>query len=288
MPSITVIGDIMLDAYHELRPHRAAPEGDMIYHIETSFYRPGGSGNLADCLETLGWEVHLWAHLDQSQAAHRLRAWAQAVGIHGHWLSLPAHQSVRVNQRYLRDSACILRLDDPNPQALSWEEVALESLRASDVIVLYDKGSLSATYPAWRDALPEKVFYIDPQRQGFRYPKANCIKANHHELQSLNPDQLELSVLMAQQGWQEFILTQEDQEIVYLNAQGESHRHLPSTCPMPVDPIGAGDAFLAAWISARWQHKSIQESLKIAANAGTQTLKHRGTYAPSWSEINEA
>ena len=287
MPKIAVIGDVMLDTYHHLDAVRPAPEGGLIYRIDHTDYRPGAAANIADCLETLGWEVTLFAHSGTDHASKILQSWALACGIYTQWNPLRGHQKTRENTRYYNQNKCLLRADMPNPDPLEWPDFSLERLLPMDAVVLYDKGSLHQFAQTLIDFCNKHGIktYIDPSRTHTTYPSAYLFKANRSEYDNINTMKLDGKDLKQSQQWTHLIVTNEQDPIQYWDEFHNYHEIAIEPCDLAHDPVGAGDAFLSGLITAEWENIPLKEAIEVAKRSGSRALAHRGTYAPTRSEL---
>lgn len=286
MPKIAVIGDVMLDTYHYLDVVRSAPEGGLIHRINHTNYRPGAAANVADCLETLGWDVTLIAHSGNDPASKILQSWAFACDINTQWLPLSETQKTRENIRYYQNNTCLLRADMPNPTHFAWDSFSTERLLAMDAVVLYDKGSLEhiASDILAFCRLKGIKTYVDPCRSNLCYAGAYLIKANQMEYESIvkkhNSDNLKSANL-----WQHLIVTQDKNPLSYWDENNQHHQFPIDPCLNILDSVGAGDAFLSALITAEWESFTIPSSINVAKRAGALALQHIGTHAPTRAEL---
>ena len=286
MPKIAIIGDVMLDTYHSVEIVREAPEGGFIYRITHTDYRPGAAANIADCLETLGWDVTLYAHISADRDSNILRGWAHACGIQAYWLALEKNEALRVNTRYLFEKKCLLRADTISPKNWYWGDFDMKTLAKMDAVVLYDKGSLQFIA---NDILAfchqHKIkTYVDPYRHQASYTQSYLIKANATEFKYLNAE-LTGDAIKQQYAWQHLIVTNEHDSISYWDHEHQHYSIKTQPCVHPLDPMGAGDAFFSTFITAEHAGNSFLESINYAQLAGSIAVQHSGTYAPTLSEL---
>lgn len=283
MLKVAIIGDVMLDTYHYLKQEKPAPEGGHIYSLLYTEHRPGAAANIADCLETLEWDVTLFAHIGNDQASKILKGWAKACHINAKWIETAENNKIRENTRYYAEKNCILRLDSPNCHN-KWSDIDLDYLKDMDAVVLYDKGSLIETVKILQYCYKNNIkTYIDPSRTQAHYPYAYLVKANKIEYEAMSKGIKE--DVKNLQKWQHLIITDSHNSLLYYDEKNTKHS-IATTAQNAVDPIGAGDAFLSALITAIAQKIDLKESIKIAQKAGALALNHIGTYAPKKSELN--
>lgn len=286
MPKIAVIGDVMLDTYHHVNPQRQAPEGGVIQKIQSTEYRPGAGANVADILDKLGWDVSLHAHTGTDQASVILQSWASACQIHTHWNRSNKSFKTRENTRYYHKKNCLLRADMPNSDPRYWPDFPLSLLQDMDAVVLYDKGSLhdfSQDILSYCKKHHIKTF-VDPSRSYHHYPQAYLLKANRTEYTAMNTSTGPHENIQDAQSWDHLIITHDQCPIEHRH-HGHQTTIEVEPCPTIIDPIGAGDAFLSALITALWENIPMKPSIDIAKKAGALALQHIGTYAPSRSEL---
>lgn len=285
MPRIAVIGDLMLDTYHYVDTVRPAPEGGLIYRINDTEHRPGAAANVADCLETLGWDVTLYGYKGPDASSRMLESWAMACNIHSRLFD--CGKNIRTNTRYIHNNKCLFRVDTPTPN-VQWDTFPVEELQYCDAVVLYDKGALTSIAESILHFCKTHNIktYVDPYRVNNGYPNSYLLKANTDEVAYINPENLALSHIKEKNNWEHCILTHDIDPLEYSDATHTSHHYPITANPKFLDAIGAGDAFLATLITAHGLGKTLQTSIPHAIRAGAIAVEHRGTYAPKRGEVD--
>jgi 1-phosphofructokinase/tagatose 6-phosphate kinase len=82
---------------------------------------------------------------------------------------------------------------------------------------------------------------------------------------------------MVEQGAREAIMTLEDGCVACVRIDGHSQRFRVSITPREaVAGVGAGDAFLAGYVAARYSGRSPQECLAFGVACGAESTQHLG------------
>ncbi|MGA9854138.1 MAG: bifunctional D-glycero-beta-D-manno-heptose-7-phosphate kinase/D-glycero-beta-D-manno-heptose 1-phosphate adenylyltransferase HldE [Gammaproteobacteria bacterium] len=265
---VLVAGDVMLDRYWFGATGRISPEAPVpVVHVQDIEERPGGAGNVAVNLASLGVHCTVLGITGDDATADTLAASMQKHGVQCRFTRLK-NASTTTKLRVLSRHQQLIRLDFEEsfgglvgPPLLP---AFKKELAKADVIILsdYGKGSLYGVQELIAVArAADKMVLVDPKGRDFaKYTGATVITPNLAELEAVVgecPDEaaivskgeklrheLDLNALLVTRGEHGMTLLQ-------------SHKpplHLPTQAQEVSDVTGAGDtviALLAAGLGAR-------------------------------------
>ena len=196
---ILVAGDVMLDRFIVGRVSRISPEAPVpVVHFQHQFVRLGGAANVAHNLAALGARVTLVGVVGNDQAADRVRAQLDDVGIGIEGLVVdpmrPTVEKVRiVTDRHQQ----VARVDYEQGTDVTGETERQLAQRITacgcdaEVLVVSDyvKGAvterLMSAVQELRRARPGVPLLVDPKIPHLdRYAGATLITPNHHEAEA--------------------------------------------------------------------------------------------------------
>lgn len=184
-----------------------------------------------------------------------------------------------IKTRYIdqRSGQHILRVDQ-DPEIAAWSNRVFHPMEDYDAVVIsdYNKGFLS--YESIEQLINkyQGPIFIDTKKTDLhRFNRPNVyLKINEIEYKNRRSDVDNLIVTLGSRG------------AVWIRNDKESY--FPARPVDIVDVCGCGDTFLAA-LSAEYLYTEQIESAIIFANkAASLTAQHRGNYAPSYQEVNNA
>ncbi|MBS4168481.1 bifunctional ADP-heptose synthase [Parachlamydia sp. AcF125] len=151
---VLVIGDFLLDTYTVGKARRISPEAPVaVIQVEREEHRPGGAGNVALNLLSLGSNVMAVGRMGEDLAGELLIQTLQSEGISTEGLFVQAGYSTPVKNRVVAENQQIVRIDResllPIPEMLEQQIIEKLSSFLKDVKVVavsdYGKGFLSPT-----------------------------------------------------------------------------------------------------------------------------------------------
>lgn len=264
---VLVAGDVMLDRYWFGATQRISPEAPVpVVHVRDTEERPGGAGNVAVNLASLGVHCSVLGITGDDAIADSLAASMEKRGVRCRFTRLK-HASTITKLRVLSRHQQLIRLDfeeafgafDGAPLLPSFKA----ELKDTQVVVLsdYGKGSLSAVQELISAARAAgKPVLVDPKGRDFaKYKGATVITPNMAELEAVVgecPDEAAIiakgSKLMTELGLQALLVTRSEHGMTLLESS-KPPLHLPTQALEVSDVTGAGDtviATLAAGIGA--------------------------------------
>jgi D-beta-D-heptose 7-phosphate kinase/D-beta-D-heptose 1-phosphate adenosyltransferase len=172
---ILIIGDIMLDRYWSGETSRISPEAPVpVVRIRQQEERPGGAGNVALNVKSLGAKVTLIGMTGTDEAAHHLLKLLTDAGIQCQFNQL-AHLPTVTKLRVLSHHQQLIRLDFEEPMIdfdTQWVPKQMQKLVNSvDLIILsdYGKGVLVPVAELIQLArAANKPVLVDPKGRNFQ------------------------------------------------------------------------------------------------------------------------
>jgi len=265
---VLVAGDVMLDRYWFGATGRISPEAPVpVVHVQDIEERPGGAGNVAVNLASLGAHCTVLGITGDDAAADTLAASMQKHGVQCRFTRLK-NASTTTKLRVLSRHQQLIRLDfEESLGSLAGAPLLpafKQELANADVIILsdYGKGSLTGVQDLIAAArAANKIVLVDPKGRDFgKYRGATAITPNFAELEAVVgecPDEGAIvskgERLCKELDLKALLVTRGEHGMTLL----ESHKpplHLPTLAQEVSDVTGAGDtviALLAAGLGAR-------------------------------------
>ncbi len=265
---VLVAGDLMLDRYWFGATGRISPEAPVpVVHVHDTEERPGGAGNVAVNLASLGVRCTVLGITGDDPLADTLAACMEKSGVRCKFTRLK-NVATTTKLRVVSRHQQLIRLDFEESfgsfAGAPLLPVFKKELADADVVILsdYGKGSLSAVQDliAAARAANQRVL-VDPKGRDFsKYKGATAITPNLAELEAVVgecPDESAIvskgEKLRDELGLTALLVTRGEHGMTLL----ESHQaplHLPTQAQEVSDVTGAGDtviALLAAGLGAK-------------------------------------
>ncbi|MDR3477175.1 MAG: bifunctional D-glycero-beta-D-manno-heptose-7-phosphate kinase/D-glycero-beta-D-manno-heptose 1-phosphate adenylyltransferase HldE [Gammaproteobacteria bacterium] len=300
--SILVIGDVMLDRYWFGDAARISPEAPVpIVKINQIDERPGGAGNVALNIASLGAKVTLLGVTGNDEAARILSEQLIAMGVNSAILNIdniPTITKLRVISRHQQ----LIRLDFEekfpsfNPQLLL--DAYQKALEHADIVILsdYGKGTLTDPQAFIRMAKEANVpILVDPKGTNFKpYCGANVITPNLKEFEIIvGPCQNEREIFTKGQAFLEeynieaLLLTRGERGMTLIQ-KGQEEHHLPAHAREVFDVTGAGDTVIAVLAASLAAHASLPSAMSLANLAAGLVVAKLGAATISSPELEVA
>lgn len=263
---VLVAGDVMFDRYWYGSTGRISPEAPVpVVRIDNEEGRPGGAGNVAANIVSLGGKATVIGAVGNDEAARLLEAALDEAGVSCDFLCVDAIETttkLRVISRHQQ----LIRLDFEASAAViddaAFNRKVMQALPAYDVLILsdYAKGALANPQDLIKAAheLGRPVL-VDPKgRDFYRYRGATLLTPNLGEFEAVVgacPDEATLLEkgrrLRVDLELEALLITRSEQGMTLITAS-DVH-HLPAQAVEVFDVTGAGDtaiALLAASLAA--------------------------------------
>jgi rfaE bifunctional protein kinase chain/domain len=252
---IGVLGDLMLDRYLWGTASRLSPEAAVpVVDLERQDEFPGGAGNVAANLATLGTRVEVFGVIGgtkggDDEAGRALRVCLRTIGIVDRGVVVDAARVTTVKTRIIARHQQIVRVDNERREAISkgaedklFRKFA-ESVKSLDGLVLsdYDKGVIT-------DSLSERVFeqchkesvpvFVSPKKprlfahRGARVVTCNLLEAGRfvtHPLQDEKSIEEAGRKLLAHFGCSAVVITRGEKGMSIFEESSPRHLTIPAT-----------------------------------------------------------
>jgi len=300
---ILVIGDLMLDTYTIGKAKRISPEAPVaVIEVQREENRPGGAGNVALNLRSLGAEVYLMGRLGNDSTGEVLQEALISEDINTSALFFQQGFATPMKNRIIADNQQLVRVDYeqvvPLPEMLEQEIIDLlptlmkdmEAIAVSD----YGKGFLSKTLLAavYECAKSNHIPVItDPKGIDFtKYQGTTVIKPNLSEAYAAAGLQAEASLDLAAQKLMQLasaetlMITRSEAGLSVFHKNGE-RQDFPVRVREIKDVTGAGDTVLAMLTFAMANDLEIAEIAQLSNIAAGIAIEHFGCARVGLSDI---
>jgi bifunctional ADP-heptose synthase (sugar kinase/adenylyltransferase) len=246
---VLLIGDSCIDEYKIGTVDRLSPEAPVpIIKIVNEYSVKGMAANVYENLSKFGLDIDFVTNVERI-----------------------------VKTRYIdeRSRQHLLRVDC-EPKISQWDGRLAANLGAYDAIVIsdYNKGFL--TYEQIEGLIHESSVpvFIDTKKPDLSRFAGAYLKINELEFRSRTSISDKTIVTLGNRG------------ALYMGADGDDY--FPARAVEVVDVCGCGDTFLSALTYEFLRSSNIKTAIKFANTAASITVQHRGNYAPSLTEIQNA
>ena len=299
---VLVLGDIMLDRYWEGPTQRISPEAPVpVVKVEHITDRPGGAGNVALNIASLGAGVRLAGSTGDDEKGDSLQAMLSGAGVDCIFTRLSG-AATTTKLRVISRHQQLIRLDfEEAPAAVPHAAPAVDVaglLEGCDALVLsdYAKGAMADPAALIASARERRIpVLVDPQGSDFsRYRGATLLTPNRHERETAvgacatEAERVRKGQQLMDQLALEARLVTRGEHGMTLLCPGQEEQHRPAIAREVFDVTGAGDtvvAVLAAGIAAGAEMAQAAAMANIAAGIVVGKL---GTAAVSAPELRRA
>lgn len=288
---IVVIGDVILDKYdyciNRHNPESSAP----CYTVINTEYKPGGAGNVAANLASLGADFVLISVLGDDPESLILREVLEEKNI-PHDLILDRERKTIVKERVLSkiDGRYHLRKDIEKKQYITQGHVQeiLRKIDDAEIILIsdYNKGTISKELIEGIKKLNIPII-VDPKLSHKEfYNDVFLITPNIIECKQLSG--IDNAVLGAESLKEELnaniFLTRSKKGVSYFGLNGERF-DFPTEAKTVFDVTGAGDTVISTFTHFFARGFEIKESIRLANKAAGIAVAHPGCYQVTEKEI---
>ena len=299
LAKVLVIGDLMLDRYWHGATTRISPEAPVpVVKVGQIEDRPGGAGNVALNIATLGAPAWVIGATGDDEAADSLQTRLEAVGIYCDFARLPGVPTI-TKLRVVSQNQQLIRLDHEevfdglSPDVI--EEKAAQLMNNVGALVLsdYNKGTLQGCQQLIRLARIHNIPVLaDPKGCSFeRYRGASVITPNLREFETIvGPCRSEKELvqkgqaLMTELELGALLITRSEHGMTLLRA-GESEVHFPARAREVFDVTGAGDTVISVLAAALAAGSPLPQAAALANIAAGIVVAKLGTASVSMPEL---
>ena len=296
---VLVIGDVMLDRYWHGSTSRISPEAPVpVVKVGQIEDRPGGSGNVALNIASLGAAAWLIGATGQDEAADALQTRLEAAGVFCEFARIPNVPTI-TKLRVMSQHQQLIRLDHEEAFAgLSGdiiEEKASKLLDGIGAVVLsdYNKGTLQGCQQLIRQARTRNIpVLVDPKGTTFeRYKGASLITPNLSEFEAVvghckNEQELvsKGQQLLRELELEALLITRSEHGMTLIR-ENEPELHLPARAREVFDVTGAGDTVISVFASALAAGSEMPHAAALANIAAGIVVAKLGTATVSMPEL---
>lgn len=299
---VLVVGDLMLDRYWHGGASRISPEAPVpVVHVSQSEDRPGGAGNVALNIASLGARVTILGLTGDDESADILADRLTAAGVACRFTRVSDYPTI-TKLRVLSRHQQLIRLDfeEGFEQAdFSEMQTDFESLLANaDAVILsdYGKGALRQVgelIAAARKA--GKPVLVDPKGNDFSiYQGATLITPNFSEFEAVvgacKDEQaiVERGARLARDCQLDALLVTRGEHGMTLLRDAHEELHFPTQAQEVFDVTGAGDTVISVLAASLGAGSSLSEAAELANLAAGIVVGKLGTACVSPSELRRA
>ncbi len=299
---VLVVGDLMLDRYWSGPCSRISPEAPVpVVRVDELEDRPGGAGNVALNIASLGARARLMGVVGADEAGAALGRQLASAGVDCDFIEAAGSATI-TKLRALAQNQQLLRLDfedgfagfDP---ALLAERVA-SALDEADVLLLsdYGKGALRDVQGLIALARERGVpVLVDPKGSDFsRYRGATLITPNFGEFEAVVgscTDEQDVArraeALRRGLDLQALLVTRSEKGMSLFRA-GDEPLHQPTHAREVYDVTGAGDTVIATLAASLAAGTGLAEAMQLANLAAGVVVGKLGTATLSADELRRA
>ena len=296
---VLVIGDLMLDRYWHGGSSRISPEAPVqVVNVNQIEERPGGAGNVALNISSLGCSAKLIGITGEDEAASSLETRLSAADVDCDFekvADVPTITKLRVISRQQQ----LIRLDfEEHFKGRGVEGLASrmeQHIKGCGAVVLsdYAKGTLEKVRQLIQIANKHNVpVLVDPKGHDFeKYQGATLITPNLHEFEAVVghcEDERELVEkgieLLNKHQWQALLITRGEHGMTLLRPN-QPELHLPALAREVFDVTGAGDTVIGTLASALAAGSKIEDAVALANTAAGIVVVKLGTATVSAHEL---
>ena len=296
---VLVAGDLMLDRYWSGAVSRISPEAPVpIVKVQSVYERPGGAGNVAVNLASLGVASSLLGICGDDEAGQSLTKLLESRSIRCLIRSLPDVPTI-TKLRIVSQHQQLIRLDfeetGSSPFANDLVSDFERALEAVDLVVLsdYAKGTLNHVGRLIELANERgKRVLVDPKGADFdRYAGAYLMTPNLSEFQAVvGPCRCEEELLSAGFGlinrmsMEALVVTRGEDGMTLLIKDGR-FLHLPAEAKEVYDVTGAGDTVISTLAAALVAELPLEQAVMLANAAAGIVVGKLGTASVTPDEL---
>ncbi|MAG20975.1 MAG: D-glycero-beta-D-manno-heptose-7-phosphate kinase [Candidatus Marinimicrobia bacterium] len=303
---VLVVGDLMLDNYLWGDADRISPEAPVpVVKISSSSANPGGAGNVAYNLSSLGADAHLVGVVGDDKDGTTLHTILKNLKVNVNGIIADPGRQTTVKTRIIAHSQQVVRTDWETSDYVADDlkdrllAIVNEKLAVCDAVILqdYNKGVLS---PQMIEAIISTAreqnvpIYADPKFDHFfSYANVTMMKPNLGEASQAAGVDLTAEGILEQEGPKlrqkldcELLLITRGEKGMSL-FDGTGHRAIPTKARQVHDVSGAGDTVIATFSLSHIAGGSPDEAAEIAIFAAGAVCEEVGVVPITKENLHE-
>lgn len=299
---ILIVGDVMLDRYWHGVTSRISPEAPVpVVHVNQMQEYPGGAGNVALNIASLGARAALIGAIGDDEAGQQVDKLLQSANVMSHLVIYPKHPTI-TKLRILSRHQQLLRIDFEEtkvPYDVSQTlKIFKQQLKGVNAVLLsdYGKGVLENIEQLIAVAREKNIpVFIDPKNKDFsRYKGATLLTPNLKEFREAVGD-CETDEEIATKGLAllkkydlEAILVTRSEKGMTLLQHNKEPLHLPTQAREVFDVTGAGDTVISVLTAAFASGQSLERATALANLAAGLVVAKLGAQSVTVTELRHA
>jgi len=297
MGKIAVVGDVMLDRYDYCNTRENPESSAPCYTVLGVEYKPGGAGNVAANLRSLGSDSDLIAVVGDDFHAGLLKKVLDERGVSTKLIN-DANRTTIVKERALSnsDGRYHFRLDHEKAGDINLEHAAevINLIRKNgyELILVSDYNKGMITLDLMEQLKETKIPIIVDPKEAHRdfYHNVFMIKPNIKEVRKMAGLENELRAAEKLRGElnSNILLTRGQDGVSYFGLNGERFDFPSQAHNEVIDVTGGGDTFIATFAHFYSKKLEIKECARLANKAAGIAVGYPGCYAVSEVEVLES
>ncbi|HOW28601.1 MAG TPA: D-glycero-beta-D-manno-heptose-7-phosphate kinase [Elusimicrobiota bacterium] len=303
---VMVIGDMMVDRYLQGEVHRLSPEAPVpVVDVSSEKYMPGGAGNVASNIASLGGRPVLVSVVGADQTGERLLRSLSQKGVRVEGVCLDGDRPTTIKTRVMAGHQQVVRFDKESRTALSRAvterlmKFVSSRIRSVNALLIsdYGKGVINEAFLA--ELLPmarrhKKLVTVDPKIEHFlRYRQVDCLTPNVKEategIRALPPkSQKDLERIgrdiLSRLKSRSVLVTQGEKGMTLFRQKGLPI-HIPTMAKEVFDVTGAGDTVISVLTLALAAGFDLVEAAYLSNVAAGLVVAKLGTAVVTQEEI---
>ena len=299
---VLVVGDLMLDRYWHGPTSRISPEAPVpVVRVDEIEERPGGAGNVALNIATLGAQCQVLGLTGDDEAANALQKRLSASSVDCSFTRLHDNSTI-IKLRVISRHQQLIRLDFEDGFQLQDAKKLADnfSRKVNDVDVVicsdYGKGCLSDVQNLIAMAnKANKPVLVDPKGSNFnKYKNATLMTPNFSEFEEVvghcrNDEELveKGERLRDELNLDALLITRSEKGMTLLE-KGQSAFHITTRARDVYDVTGAGDTVISTFAAALGAGQSMQQATVLSNIAAGVVVGKLGTASVNVHELKQA
>lgn len=302
---ILVVGDLMLDEYIWGEVSRVSPEAPVpVVKVERETFSPGGAGNVATNIRSLGGEPYLLGVVGEDPQGRKLLSLLEGWEINLEGVEVEKERPTTCKTRIIARSQHMLRVDREKISPLKKRGDFLKNLRKfislCEGVIISDYGKGMITPSLSRLIIQEakrgeKPVVVDPQvNHTLQYREASFITPNHLEAVRMarieaekKEDYLRAGKKLLKRLNLEGVVLTWGKEGMWLILPEKKPLHIPTVARQVYDVTGAGDTVTAVFTLSLLSGANPEESAWLANLGAGKVIEKTGTATLTPQELKE-
>ncbi|MEK6817316.1 MAG: PfkB family carbohydrate kinase [Nanoarchaeota archaeon] len=294
MAKIIVIGDVMLDRYYYCK-NRNNPESSAPAYTSSRkniIHRPGGAGNVAANLASLGANFKLVSLTGEDADSKILTNSLEELKIPYKFIYDKRRETiVKTRALDILDGRYHFRFDIEDKIEISEnhvEEIVNEAKNSKFIIISdYNKGIINSKLMSELKSLDVPIL-VDPKKENFEFYKdVFLVKPNSFEAREMTKknNDLEAAKTLTKSLNSNILLTRASDGIAYFGLNGDFFSYSSQPIGELKDVTGAGDSVIATFAHFYNLGSRLEECVRLANKAGSIAVGHSGCYHIKESDL---